>query len=285
MKRPLRIIVLILFLIVTLPIELEVLLYLLDPWGLKYFDDLAILWENVVSDPDRGYMLPAGTYKFSHWTATIDEGSVRAVPGNQHGSCKVLFIGDSVTWGHGVDDADTWISRIAEQMPQIDAINAALDGYNSENVRRGIADFPDAKVIVYFVIGNDAEPTSGWDYGLPQQPHLSMIEKYIRYLQLNAQINAPAPKSETAQQDPNYIRFKNDLQALADDGRVIFFAPKDVFEASIVSQYDIHELTADPKNPDRISAADPHPNPNGHRRVAAFILPFVQSAAAKACPQ
>jgi len=271
LKTLLRIIVMVIAVIITI----EVALTLFDPWGMKYFDDLAAIAEKVVTHPARGYVLPAGQYQFSHWRALQLDNFTRNVPNNAKGSCKVAFLGDSVTWGHGVDDQDTWVNLLAQQLPQINAINTAIDGYNSENVRRTIADFPDAAVIVYMIIGNDADVTGI----LPKQPRLTMIEKYIRYIMIVRGIGPDAAQAFSPPTDE--ARFDHDMQLMSQDKRVIFIGFDDAFDQRLKDKYNVHLI---PPIRNRISYVDAHPNPAGHRDMMAAILPIVKEAVAQRCP-
>ena len=287
-KRIRRMIIFVIVILVSLVLELELILYLIDPWGLKYFDDLATIWQTVVVHPTRGFVLPPGEYKFSHWKATELTNSIRLLPDNRNGSCQVIFFGDSVTWGHGVNDSETWVNLIAGQMPEINAVNAAFDGYNSENVRRGIADFPDAKVIIYMINGNDTERTYGYSNGWPYQPHLSMTEKYVRYfLVVKGQLpgDAAAPTLNEAglggETDPNVVRFRSDIEAMSRDKRVLLIGFDNQFD-DLKKPFGILSI---PFYKDRVSLVDAHPNPKGSREMAAAILPLVRHAVARRCPQ
>ena len=283
MKKVIRIIVFIIVVLVSTYFEIELVLTLTDPWGLEYFDDLATIGEKAVESPNRGYVLPPGTYQFSHWQATELENSIRLVPDNANGSCKVVFLGDSVEWGHGVNDKETWVNLIAAQLPHINAINASFDGYNSENVRRGIADFPDANLIVYLIIANDTDPTLGYANGWPHQPHLSMIDKYVRFFMLNKGqgdqtiVNGPGKE----QQQVGKLRFESDIEALAQDKRVVMISFQGDFDKSFDAQYNIHVI---PHYKNRISNADAHPNVEGSKELAASIFPTVRDAVVQQCP-
>lgn len=283
MKKSLKIIAFIIVLVVSLPLELELLLSVTDIWGLKYFDDLATLWEKSTIDATRGYILPPGTYQFSHWKATELEKSVRLLPNNAKGTCEVVFLGDSVTWGHGINDSETWVNLIAAQMPQINAINPSLDGYNSENVRRAIADFPEANVIVYMMVGNDTDYTFGYSNALPYQPHLSMIEKYVRYFAIQKSGSAASSEYTSiapAISDANVQRFMSDLKAMKGNKRVVFIAFDKEFD-NLKQEYGIHSI---PMYTHRISYADPHPNAEGSKEMAAVIQPIVREAVDQQCP-
>src|SRR5262249_6679787 len=153
-------------------------LQIFDPWGMHYFDDLATIWNNSIMDPQRGRVLPPGTYHLSHWTVTELPGYIRLTPNNQNGPCKVVFIGDSLTWGHGVHDQYPWVNLLAAQLPGTTVINAGFDGYNSTEALQSMSGFPDANLFVYFISGNDANKPEG----LFKQNYVSMLKKYQIYI-------------------------------------------------------------------------------------------------------
>lgn len=277
MSAVLKVLLRIALLFVAIIITIEVVLYLFDPWGVKYFDDLATMADKVVAHPVRGYVLPAGPYQFSHWRALELGNFTRNIPSNANGPCKVVFLGDSVTWGHGVDDQDTWVNLIAQQLPQINAMNPSVDGYNSENVRRTMAEYPDAAVIVYMIIGNDTEQTQM----LPKQPHMSMIEKYIRYFMLVKGIGPDSVSSIAPPSDD--ARFYRDMQAMSQDKRVLFIGFDDAFDKQLKEKYN-YNVHLIPPIQHRISYVDAHPNPLGHRDMMQAILPIVKDAVAQHCP-
>ncbi len=283
MKKVIRIIVFIIVVLVSTYFEIELVLTLTDPWGLKYFDDLATIWDKSVESSNRGYVLPPGTYQFSHWQVTELQNSVRLLPDNASGPCQVLFLGDSVEWGHGVNDKETWVNLIAGQLHQVNAINASFDGYNSENVRRGLAGFPDAKVVVYLINGNDSDPSFGWSNGWPRQPHLSMLDKYVRYFTLAR----GKPEASIASgigatvEDADKVRFRDDIQTLANDKRVVLISFEGDFEPAFDAEFNIRVI---PHYKNRVSSADAHPNAEGNKELTTSILPLVRDAVAQQCP-
>lgn len=288
LSKPVRWLLLLVVTALSVVPMLEITLRVVDPWGLKYFDDLAVLWDAVVEHPQRGYALPPGTYQFSNWKATILPDSTRWLPANHEGQCKVLFLGDSVTWSHGVSDEETWVNVVAGQLPTANVINAALNGYNSENVRRALEEFPAAHVIIYLIVGNDMEPTMGWENGWLRQPRLLMLDKYARYWQLSRGFgNTPAVANTSAEPpppDPHYQRFEADLDALSRDPRVVFLAIPGFLDPGLISKYNIFVF---PKGDGRgrISVVDPHPNAEGSRNMATIALPVIQAAMGERCPQ
>ncbi|MBN1565813.1 MAG: SGNH/GDSL hydrolase family protein [Anaerolineae bacterium] len=268
----------------------EMLLRWLDPWGMYYFWDVADLWNKAQTHPNRIAVLPPGTYQFHGWTATQLEDFTRKVPASQGGPCTVVFVGDSFTWGHGVDDDEVWVNRVAEQLDGTTVINAGLDQYNSENVLRTLNDFPDADLFVYLVIGNDANYT----ISVTRQPKTSFLKMYLvygAYYLTSGNSTGTMPEdgsddlADSNQGETKYDdlpRFQADIAALAADGRVIFFGFHNPLSESLVPDYPI---TLIPSGGDTLSVVDRHPAPNGHRLMAEAMLPTIQAAVAERCPQ
>ena len=48
-------------------------------------------------------------------------------------------MGDSVTFGYGVDDDQTWVDGMARALPDVHVINAGVSGFNSTNVLRTLS--------------------------------------------------------------------------------------------------------------------------------------------------
>jgi hypothetical protein len=132
----------------------EIGLAILDPLGLnRYFGDLGKFYSFLVNDNGL-YVLPDGRYLFSNWSATINQGA--RYTETQNRECTLGFMGDSVTFGLGVSDNQTWVNLIALRYPDIQILNYALPGYNSSDVlesitRRSLDGY------IYLIIGNDTE--------------------------------------------------------------------------------------------------------------------------------
>jgi hypothetical protein len=260
---------------------MEIALDTFDPWGMHYFDDLATIWDHVVWHPNRVTVLPAGDYRLSNWSVTQLDDNTRYVPDNQNGPCKIVFVGDSLTWGHGVNDNETWVNLLARDLPEATVINAGFDGYNSENVRGTLLDYPDADIFVYFIMGNDAEPTNP----VFRMTRVSMLKKYYTYIknQYFTHDQSSATDEVGPQLPPNTpdtIRFEADIAAMAKDDRISFFGFDAVLTQLLLGDYKVTILLP---YKHRISKADAHPNPRGHEEIRLAILPHIHAAAAANC--
>lgn len=138
---------------------LEIALQVFDPLGQGYFDDLRYMYS--VSEPaPNGFKLPDGVTTFSHWQATIQNGR-RVAPDSVPTGQTVYFIGDSVTFGYGVEDGETWVNLLAKEFG-LNAINTAYPAFNRENITLSLLDIPRGACVVYVAISNDAEPPVFW---------------------------------------------------------------------------------------------------------------------------
>jgi hypothetical protein len=266
-----------LFAIAFTLLGIEAALRHFDPWGMHYFYDVADIWNQAQPDSNRVAVLPPGEYHLRGWSVTQIEHATRRVPASQDGACQVVFVGDSMTWGHGVNDDETWVNLVAGQLPGTTVINAGFDNYNSDNARRTLADFPDADLFVYLIISNDAEPT----VQVTHQPTASMVKMYLVYglYYLSTGDSGTIEKSDRESQPD---RFQSDIKQMAEDKRVIFFG----FEGqsltkSLISDYPVTLL---PAPTHAISVVDRHPDPSGHQEIAAAMLPYLQAAVAEHCP-
>lgn len=257
------------------PLLVEGGLRLIDPWGVgRYFGDLHTLERQFVRDEHTVYMLPAGHYTFTTWSATELPGSLRLVPDDRGGPCRVLLIGDSVTWGLGVGDAETWANHLAG--PDVTILNAAQVGYNSDAIRALPVRFVAADVVIYLVIPNDVSKTVSLnDPAMQLDPS---TYSYVRLYLVAASLGSLSLAPKDIKGD--WMRFYADLDALATDTRVTFVAFDDAFAHLIAGRYPVHLI---PWYQARLSHADAHPSAAGHAEIAAAMLPIVRQAVQNRC--
>lgn len=219
----------------------------------------------------RGYVLPAGTYHYSNWTATTDSAGNRSVPASRPHACRIAILGDSVAFGFGVDDADTFATVLAGEV-DAQIINAALTGYTSENVLKTLYDVP-ADGYVYLAILNDDDVTHTVTRTKPltgAYPQTA-IETYIQAATWNSYIPDNVP------------RFRQDITTLAarDDVLIVTFAWANGWHKGLVRLAP--DTVVLPMYSGTVSAYDQHPNAAGHRQIAAGLLPHVVALMDKVC--
>jgi hypothetical protein len=253
-------------------IVVEVTLSILDPWGSKFFDDLVALKNVSQVDSKRGYILPAGHYQFSHWSVTELENGTRNVPANAGGKCQVVFVGDSMTWGYGVNDNETWVNLLAAALPEINAVNAGLYGYSSANIRDTMIDFPSADILVYLIIQDDHKEKAT----LIRESRRSAIEKYVDFIML---VRRQVVDTEEGK-GTDKSHFISDIEKMQQDRRVLLLGLDEPPGRYLTDGLNVKLI---PKSNHRISVMDIHPDPIGHREMADAILPILREAVSRQC--
>lgn len=236
---------------------IEVALRIFDPLGLNYFSDLATLY-SVWQSHETGYTFPDGEYRLSNYSFTYRDGQ-RVTPDSNPSGKQVVFIGDSVSFGLGVNDAETWINLVAREL-NINAINLALPGYNIGNIERQLAHLPPDSCIVWLVVGNDHEPDRDWTPPVAPKPQYAFITRYLMLLAPSLPDTPPTPQ------------FYERVEAIAADERVTAVA----FDAPYAERMPptVHRI---PPYQSRISYVDAHANEVGNQEIAVAIAPIISS--------
>lgn len=109
------------------------------------------------------------------------------------GRFRVAFLGDSFTWGYGVDDTATYVARFRRLRPDLEAVNLGMVGYGTDQALllwedRGAAWRPDLVVIQFTQndVGNNALPA---DRDFPK-PRFLLEADTLRLT------NVPVPRKE-----------------------------------------------------------------------------------------
>lgn len=247
---------------------MEVLLRLFDPLGMRYFQNLQYLYNYYESSPTRIFELKAGDYTLNGWLVRELANGQRNVPDNPGGACTLVFVGDSVTWGEGVDDSATWVNLVARQLSSVNVIDAASLFYNSENVRGSIKDYPDAQAFIYFISNNDPEVT----FKIPHiVPGGSALSYYLLYL---------LDTSGGYHPSSDYPRFWSDLDMMQADPRLTFVAFDQPFSRDLAIRYPVRLI---PLYTHWLSYVDTHANAEGNQQIAAAMLPIVQAVVKDKC--
>lgn len=263
--------VLILIWMIVLLLGLEGLLRAFDPLGLHYFTDLEILGRGSVSDDARLYVLAPGRYALRGWQVNELPNGVRLTPDTVPSACTLLILGDSVAFGQGVNDDQTFANRLAQAV-QVQVVNAAFEGYNSQQVLGALRHFPQANVVLYLVSNNDKDDAWRFDRPAPvsAMPALSL---YVSAL-------SPWGKRVQAGETGSQARFDSDLRQIASDRRVIIFAFPEPIGYEVHDHYGAHLI---PWYTQHNSWIDGHPNAVGHAEIAAALLPIVHEAVQEHC--
>lgn len=246
---------------------LELLLTLTDPLGVNDYTQSLFWTTSQRLEHPTGYKLPEGTHTEPGYRVTILPDGERLVPDTTAHPCRIVFIGDSVTFGMGVDDDETFVNYLA---PVIDAelVNTGRPGYDTLNLSAGLSHY-EADGYVYLIVDNDwTEPTYPYEYVTPSPYTLS---RYISFLIRSQQ---PVPP-------PDFTAYQDTIQAMK-DANVLVFA----FEGSTVGAYARNFVEVHTVPPRRFvnAPADRHPNPKGHREIADAMRDPLHTYVEEVCP-
>jgi lysophospholipase L1-like esterase len=257
---------------ILLLLTLETGLRVLDPWRAgDAQEDILTMYSAFQPDPVRGYILPPGDYHMPRWSATVLADTTRLVPDDHaNAPCKLVLLGDSLTFGMGVSDGETWANLLARELPQVDVVNTGVIRYDIKQILGTYRQFDDADAYLYLMYDNDWRDEHEWFVHIRPQ-RLSYI---MLYLNLASDHGGPPGVLELDE-------FYEKLRYLLSDERVTIVALNSPFAQQVHAH--VPELRIIPAYTQRISTADFHPDAAGHRQIAASMLPIVREAVRKAC--
>lgn len=240
---------------------LEAMMRVFDPFGVIYFDDIGYLWSTRRADAS-GYSHIPGTYTLGdRFTFTIMPDGNRLTPGRWKGGPRVTFIGDSQTFGYGVNDAETWVSRVASAL-RIDALNVARSGYNIENIATQLESI--SGCVVWLTISND--PGAPVRYAAPTPEIHSYLGNTLRVLYAAQANYSTAPITDDIRPLYEAIAARPDTLIIAlDDGNYGKIV-REAYGALIIPYFT-----------SRISKTDAHADKEGNRQIAEHIMPLLET--------
>jgi hypothetical protein len=115
------------------------------------------------------------------------------------GRRRVLLLGDSITFGTGVDEAETFAERLGAVSPALLGVNLGVSGYGTDQElllleREGFAFRPDA-VVLNVCVGNDAFdnalPVYLYDGATPK-PHFTLAGRDLTLHDAHVPLRGPA---------------------------------------------------------------------------------------------
>ncbi len=251
----------------------EAALYWLDPLGITdlYLDQARI----VTIANAEGYTLAPGQHELRRWSFTIDESGNRVMPVS-NGDCRIVFIGDSVTFGAGVNDEEPFPYLFALDHPDIAFVNASKIAYNIANVTASMENHP-ADGYIYFISDNDdglpwARPESDWG-----KPRELPAERCALCYHFNAffQPRPPVVVDRDA--------FWDALAGLAVRDDVLMAAMGSLLGDSISARYSSIPLIPRWSYDQQISWFDGHPNAAGHVYLLSALQDRMTDFITKRC--
>lgn len=261
-----RLILYILFAVAITPLCLDALLWHVDPLGTRIMVYNWIALAQVDMPHPTGYQYPPGTYDLGFYSVSIVDDGKRLVPASGNGDCVIAFVGDSVTWGQGVNDADTFVNRLAAHFPNVTIENTARNRYSITNIA-AVLEHYSADGYVWTLINNDTQPfAEAQTYTrLPSATELyitTLVAEY-RYEQQRQQMawGDYAPLLQQIIHRPDILTFGFEDDPLAQEAKAILI----------------------PYPSQQVSPADKHPNAEGHQQIADAMFSWVESFATRIC--
>jgi hypothetical protein len=292
---------------------LESGLRIVNPWGMELFHWLPYHMQGMVDHPQLGYVHPRSvSYRLGSNVVTLNSNGLRdkeIAYDKPAGEKRVLLLGDSVTFGWGVSDGETFSDRMEPQLRSLtgirwEVINAGVNGYNTQQEEtylrmEGIRYQPEIVVLLYNP--NDVEPIIDpnattwrrhptWPSSLPEVfNRLRQMSYLYQATRLLAQADGGNPRTDAADVgvtlDPRWGTSKRHLQRIAalcaerqvhllvarlDDSDVGFFS--ELAQLGIPTVPLGEAWVQVPKHEHRISRLDPHPSAKVHRSIADLLV-------------
>ena len=262
----------------------------LDPTGI--WGSLHDQWElqGVILEHPTGYAYEPGSHDLVVYDVTVLDNHTRLVPDtNPSATCTIAIIGDSVSFGMGVDDEETFANLIARNYP-VQIINTARPGYNAQQAL-WLADFYPADGYIYLHINNDDMPIIPYtrrenDF----MPPFATLIVYARPLldkfnepSKDEQIQPPVQEDEAndwlASGQQVYSEAIEEL-VIRDD--ILIFASNYGLGQMLIEQHP--QVLPIPHHKFRVSPTDPHPNAEGHEFLYEHMQPYLDNFFDDVCP-
>jgi len=228
------------------------------------------------------------------------------------GKRRIIFLGDSLTFGWGVEKSKTFEETLERQLSQrapTEIINFGAGNYNTVQevglfIDKGLKYRPDQVVVFFFI--NDAEPTphkSSWEFLAESRivtffwsrvkSALARFDRNKSFKDYYADLYADGQPGWTAAKGA--FQKLRDICATNNIALQVVLLPElhqlDVYpfatehrkimaflQASHINALDLAPMFADEKDPSRLWVAsdDAHPNAAAHALIAKYTLNFIE---------
>lgn len=276
-QKIVRAIIGILFVIIVTIGMIEASLYFLDPLGIvAYFHSFKMLEEARIPS-ETGYTFAMGEYEMLDYSYTINADESRLVPAtNNNAECTIATIGDSLTFGMGVEDDETWVNILAETYPDVHFLNYGRPMFSSGNVLRSYNTY-EADAYMWLIISNDDFPDSEY---YPSKGGYSLASRLYWIYVLYPLIFNELPYDVLYEEGvPIATNTTSPSANVADEiANNTFIFGFDEFPTNNVEQAIIIPAFTEVN-----SAIDPHPSAVGNQQIADAILPYMDDFIREQC--
>ncbi len=170
----------------------------------------------------------------------------------------------------GVNDNETWVNLVSEQLPDVYVVNAGLPGYSSADVITRLQQI-EADGYIYLITSNDADPPLETDV---DDDEGSTPRAILTYMYVLDKIQGRVSGQATEQTES---RFDQDIEWLKthDDVLLVGFEGEALAERAGAATI--------PSYTSRISVSDVHADAVGNIEIAEAITPLVVAFAEQQC--
>lgn len=256
-----RIVVIFCISVLSSVVGAEFLFRTLDPLGTVYFENSNTYYDATVPD-ETGYVLRPGYTHLKGWSFAILNDGTRIVPDIAEGR-RIVFVGDSITFGLGVNDQDVWVYKVCSDL-KLRCVNAGRAGYAAANVADVVSRYP-ADCVVFLTISNDDEARAQYSEKR-YTPYPSAIAENLFWLFVRGNYGRFVKKDRVAFDEAMSLLSHrlNTLIVAFDDGK---------YGDAVAEQYGTALI---PDYTGRISVLDPHPDTYGNRQIAESITSVIE---------
>lgn len=250
---------------------LDFMLWHVDPLGVVTWHYTFRAQHEVMAYHPTGFAYTTGEHWFYTYSATIlADGSRRVPDTNMNADCTIVFVGDSVTFGQGVNDKDTWINQLAQRFPDVHFINSGRSAYSVGNVLLA-KDYYVGDGYIWMLVGNDAEPTFFYDGSRPSANQPSATRIYLNWF-----LSRPGKGFDRQATD----EYWQAVDTIATDNTLILAVDSDPLAFETRERYPVHII---PRWTHSLSVADGHADTQGNQEIADNTLPFVEPFISRVC--
>lgn len=213
---------------------------------------------------------------------------------------KILILGDSVTFGQGVEDGETYPAFLQEHLPDYKVINGGVSAWNTAQallkLQQQLQVHGDIELVVYAIINHDVDRNylrRSWLEHIQKSrdlrvPYYDVVDGVLAFQGL-------ADPQREGLEESSALRTKERLltqlmlakmKSLCADRSipflVVYLPTEDTRDfgqeiASVVGDRFLLDLRSDTDCADRHLWFDPHPNPECYRRIASALEPVLRS--------
>jgi hypothetical protein len=256
-----------LYVLIGTGILLDAALWHLDPLGVRH---AMVDWHQLsrgALPAVSGYHYTPGPYDMLVYDATIGLDGLRVVPDTRYSDCTVATIGDSITFGMGVQDNQTFTNLLAQTFTDVQWVNAGMPAYNVENVREQLAAVP-ADGYIWLIIRNDDVPRARYGYVPPVLSATALYLEFFFYPDL------PAPDFEFFDTTAREMLSRRDVLPFVHEHERLI--------PEILAHYPAIPVVPNDRQ-QVVSAGDNHPNAAGHQQIAHAMQPYVAPFIERIC--